>query len=130
MPKQPLISIVDDDPSVGEAIANLLRAAGFSARAYCCAEDFLQSPRRRRTACLIADLRMPGMTGLELHRHLMQSDRPIPTVLITAHADESLRAQALRAGVVCYLTKPFHEDDLLGCIRSALAHGRKEGKGP
>jgi FixJ family two-component response regulator len=70
------------------------------------------------------------MTGLELHRHLMQSDRPIPTVLITAHADESLRAQALRAGVVCYLTKPFHEDDLLGCIRSALAHGRKEGKGP
>ena len=130
MPKQPLITIVDDDQSVGEAIANLLRAAGFSARPYRSAEDFLQSTRLRRTACLIVDLRMPGMTGLELHRRLMQSDRPIPTVLITAHADQSVRAQALEAGVVCYLTKPFHEDDLLGCIAQALAHGKKEEEGP
>ena len=69
------------------------------------------------------------MTGLELHRHLVASGNPIPTVLITAHQDEDGRARAMRAGVICYLTKPFNEDDLLGCIHSALEHGKKDGSG-
>jgi FixJ family two-component response regulator len=129
MPRKPVITIVDDDESVREALMSLMRALGFASEAYPCAEDFLRSGRLQRTSCLIADVRMPGMTGLELHRHLVASGSPIPTVLITAHYDEAGRASALQAGVICYLAKPFNEDDLLGCIHSALAHGKHDGKG-
>jgi len=127
MPKQPVITIVDDDESVRQALMSLMRALGFVSEAYPCAEDFLSSGRLHRTACLIADVRMPGMTGLELHRHLVASGNPIPTILITAHQEGEGRARALKAGVVCYLTKPFDEDDLLGCIHSAIEHAKKDG---
>jgi FixJ family two-component response regulator len=129
MPNKPVITIVDDDESVRAALMSLMRALGFVSEAYECAEDFLKSGRLHRTSCLIADVRMPGMTGLELHRHLVASGHPIPTVLITAHHDEAGRASALKAGVICYLAKPFDEDDLLGCINSALAHRKHDGKG-
>ncbi|HZA02609.1 MAG TPA: response regulator [Hyphomicrobiaceae bacterium] len=129
MPKKPVIAIVDDDPSVREALMSLMRALGFVSEAYGCAEDFLRSARLQRIGCLIADVRMPGMTGLELYRHLVASGEPIPTVLITAHQDGEGRRHALNAGVICYLTKPFNEDDLLGCIHSALGHRKKDGKG-
>jgi FixJ family two-component response regulator len=129
MSRKPAITIVDDDESVREAIMSLMRALGFTSEAYQCAEDFLKSGRLRRTSCLIADVRMPGMSGLELYRRLVASGNPIPTVLITAHPDDGIRARALQAGIICYLTKPFKEDELLGCIRSALDHGKKEGKG-
>jgi FixJ family two-component response regulator len=129
MSSKPAITIVDDDESVREAIMSLMRALGFTSEAYQCAEDFLKSGRLRRTSCLIADVRMPGMSGLELYRRLVASGNPIPTVLITAHPDDGIRARALQAGIICYLTKPFKEDELLGCIRSALDHGKKEGKG-
>jgi FixJ family two-component response regulator len=130
MPKKAVIAIVDDDESVREALMSLMRALGFRSEAHQCAEDFLKSGRIQQTSCLIADVRMPGMTGLELYRRLVASGHPIPTVLITAHPDDGIRARALQAGIICYLTKPFNEDDLLGCIRSALDHGKKEGKGP
>jgi FixJ family two-component response regulator len=126
MPNKPVITIVDDDESVREATMSLMRALGFTSEAYPCAEDFLKSGRVQRTSCLIADVRMPGMSGLELYRRLVASGKPIPTVLITAHSDDGVRARALQAGIICYLTKPFREDDLLGCIRSALDRG-KEG---
>ena len=129
MRNNPLIAIVDDDQSVREATMSLMRALGFHAEAFPCAEDFLKSDGVQRTACLIADVRMPGMSGLELHRHLVASGKPIPTVLITAHSDDGVRARARNVGILCYLTKPFREDDLLGCIRSALDHGKTEGKG-
>jgi FixJ family two-component response regulator len=129
MPEPSVITIVDDDESVREALMSLMRAVGFACEAYACAQDFLRSGRLHRTACLIADVRMPGMTGLELQRHLVASGNPIPTVLITAHQDEDGRARAMRAGVICYLTKPFNEDDLLGCIHSALEHAKKDGSG-
>jgi FixJ family two-component response regulator len=129
MPNKPMITIVDDDESVRMALMSLMRALGFASEGYGCAEDFLRSGRLERTACLIADVRMPGMTGLELHRHLVAVGQPIPTVLITAHHDEAGRASALKAGVICYLAKPFDEDDLLGCIHSALAHRKQDGKG-
>jgi FixJ family two-component response regulator len=128
--KQPVIAIVDDDASIREAIMSLLRAAGFSTEAYSCAEDFLNSGRLHRVSCLIADVRMPGMTGPELHRHLIASGKPIPTVLITAHPDDRVRASVLKAGAVCCLTKPFYDHDLLGCIDSALKRGKTEGTGP
>lgn len=129
--KKPVIAIVvvDDDESVREAIMSLMRAVGFATEAYPCAQDFLTSGRLQRTSCLIADMRMPGMSGLELHRRLVLSGNPIPTVLITAHPDDGTRARALEAGIIGYLTKPFDDDDLLGCIRSALDHRKKDGKG-
>jgi len=127
--KKPVIAIVDDDDSVREATMSLMRAFGFRTDAYASAEDFLASGRLQGASCLIADVRMPGMSGLELHRRLVLSGNPIPTVLITAHPDDGARARALQAGVVGYLTKPFDENDLLGCIRSALDHGKKDGKG-
>ena len=128
MPNKPLIAIVDDDASVREAMMSLMRALGFLAEAFRCAEDFLKSDGLQHTSCLIADVRMPGMSGLELYRRLVASGRPIPTVLITAHSDEGVRARALKAGIICYLTKPFREDDLLGCICSAVDHGNTEGR--
>jgi FixJ family two-component response regulator len=130
MPNKPVIAIVDDDESVREATMSLMRALGFLAEAFPCAEDFLKSDGLHRTSCLIADVRMPGMSGLELYHRLVASGTPIPTVLITAHSDDGVRARALQAGIICYLTKPFREDDLLGCIRSALDRGKRKGKGP
>ena len=127
--KQPVIAIVDDDEPVREATMSLLRAVGFGTEAYASAEDFLKSGRLHRLSCLIADVRMGGMSGPELHRRLGSLGKPIPTVLITAHPDDQVRARALKAGVVGYLTKPFAEDDLLGCIRSALEHGKRDGMG-
>ena len=101
-----------------------MRALGFSAEAFGSAEDFLKFDRLRNTACLIADVQMPQMSGLELHRRLVASGVFIPTILITAYPDDSIRARALEAGVICYLTKPFKKDHLLDCIQSALDRGR------
>ena len=121
MPKaKPLISIVDDDESMREAIKGLMRSLGYRVEAVASAPEFLSSPHVRRTSCLIADMQMPGMTGLELHQRLSISGKPIPTILITAYPDDGVRERALSAGVVGYLSKPFEEDDLLACVRSAL----------
>lgn len=108
-----------------DALTSLVRSLGYVAMAFECAEDLLKSTRRRRVSCLIADVQMPGITGLELHNRLITSGEPIPTILITAFPDERARERALRAGVICYLGKPFSEDDLLACIRSSLEPGRQ-----
>jgi FixJ family two-component response regulator len=121
--KQPFIAIVDDDESVREAVKGLVRSIGLSAEAFASAEDFLRSPHLSRAACLVTDLNMPGMSGLDLHCHLTMVRKSIPTVLITAYPTDSVRARALSAGVICYLAKPFSEDDLLDCVRSALDGG-------
>ena len=128
VPKKTLISIVDDDQSVREATKGLMKSLGFTAEAFSSAADFFASRHLRRTACLIADVNMPGMTGPELHHHLMALGNIIPTILITAYPDDNVRVRALAAGVVCYLKKPFDEDDLLGCIRSALDGATPGGK--
>ena len=121
MPKRkPLISIVDDDESVREAAKGLMKSLGYTAETFPSAEDFLRSREVPRTACLIADVNMPGMSGLDLHRHLSTTGKRIPTILITAYPDDSARERALNAGVICYLSKPFDEGDLLSCIHSAL----------
>ena len=123
MPKaKPLISIIDDDESMREAIKGLVKSMGYTVEAVASAQEFLSSRRVRRTSCLITDMQMPGMTGLELYQHLSTSGKPIPTILITAYPDNGVRERALAAGVVGYLSKPFAEDDLLVCIRSALTH--------
>ena len=115
------IAIVDDDESVREALESLLRALGFEAAAFAGAEAFLGSDFRARAACLITDMQMPGMTGLELHDRLAASADPIPTVLITAYPDDKLRARAQKAGIAGTLIKPFDEGALLGAIEDALA---------
>jgi FixJ family two-component response regulator len=115
-----LISVVDDDESMREAIRGLMKSLGYAAEAFASAEEFLSSRQFPRTSCLIADVQMPGMTGIELHRRLAASGKTIPTILITAYPDESARDHALADGVVCYLSKPFDENDLLTCIRSSI----------
>lgn len=120
MPNKAVISIVDDDLSVREGTMDLLNSMGFVVETFQRADDFLQSDRPLRASCLIADMRMPGMTGLELYTHLVRSGSVIPTILITAFPDDRDRARALRAGVICYLAKPFKEDELLACIQFAL----------
>ena len=120
MLKKELISIVDDDESVREAMQGLMKSLGFTVETFASAEEFLASDSRNHAACLITDVQMPGLTGLGLHDRLVRSGRPIPTIVITAYPDERARARALQAGVVCYLVKPFNENDLLTCIRSVL----------
>jgi FixJ family two-component response regulator len=120
-----LISIVDDDPSVREGLMDLLRSMGFVAEAFESAIDFLNSDRLYSTYCLIADVQMPGMTGLELNDRLIELGSSIPTILITAFPNARDMARAQRAGANCYLTKPFTECQLLDCIHEALETERK-----
>ena len=117
---KPLISFVNDDESMREAIKGLMKSLGYTSQAFASAEEFLNSRQLPRTSCLITDVQMPGMTGLELHRHLVAFGKTIPTILITAFPDDSARDRALGDGVVCYLSKPFDENELLACIRSSV----------
>jgi FixJ family two-component response regulator len=115
-----LIAIVDDDDSMRSAIEGLLKAVGLSAHAFASAEEFLKSGRQHHTTCLIADIRMPGMSGLELQAQLNADHCRIPTIFITAHGDAKMRMQALRAGAVEFLSKPFDDEALLESVRAAL----------
>jgi FixJ family two-component response regulator len=128
VPTTPQISIVDDDDSVREALSGLFRSAGFAVQSFASARDFLDSRYLACTSCLIVDINMPMMTGLDLHRHLASSGRNIPTILITATPDDAHRKQALSDGVICYLGKPFSEDRLLAGVRTALARGEPNEK--
>ena len=121
MPEGPLVAIVDDDKSIRNATQDLLKAAGFSTATFEDAESFLGSASRASASCVVADMRMPGMTGLELYQELVASGHGIPTVIITAHPEELTQARAREAGITCYLTKPFAPDELLECVREALA---------
>ena len=114
----PLISIVDDDASVRKSLCGLVRSVGFAAEAFASAKEFLSSGNVRDTHCLILDVRMPGMGGLELQRRLAADGCAVPVVFITAHGDAASRAQALEAGAVECLLKPFSEEALLSAIRA------------
>ena len=116
-----LIAIVDDDESVQRALQDLLEAVGLSTQCFGSAEQFLQSGQQGNLACLVADIRMPGMSGLELQAKLNAEKFRVPIIFITAHGDEKMRLQAMRAGAVDFLTKPFDQEVLLDCIRAALA---------
>jgi FixJ family two-component response regulator len=116
----PLISVVDDDDSVRESVRGLLRSARFGVEAFASAEEFLNSQRAAETDCLILDVRMPGMNGLELQQRLAGSHPEVPIIFITSHADEELRSRALRGGAVDYLLKPFCEEALLNAVQTAL----------
>jgi len=118
-----LVAIVDDDELMRGAVQGLLKEAGLPARAFASAEEFLDSGAQHLSSCLIADIRMPGMSGLELQARLNAEHIRIPIIFMTAHSDERIRMQALRSGAVAFLAKPFDDDVLLQTVRAALKHG-------
>ena len=115
-----LVALVDDDDSMRSALPGLVKAVGLPAVAFASAETFLESGQKDHTACLIADIRMPGMSGLELQAKLNAERRQIPIIFITAHGDAGMRMRALRAGAVEFLAKPFDDQILLDTVRAAL----------
>ena len=119
-PTGPLVSIVDDDVSVRRSTRRLLRCCGLRVEAFSSAEEFLQSGRVAETACLLLDVRMPGMDGLELQRRLGETHRPIPIIFLSARASEEEERRALRAGAACFLRKPVSKEALLNAIRTVL----------
>ena len=124
MAKHKLISIVEDDEPFRESMKKLMRVLGYTVETFPSAADFLASPLISATACLVTDVQMPGMTGLELHRYLVDVGHRIPTILVTAYPDEITRDRALKAGVVCYVSKPVDDEHLERCLRSALKSGK------
>jgi len=120
MPNSPRICVVDDDESVRESLEGLMRSVGFAVNTFASAEEFLDSDHLRNTDCLILDVRLPGMNGLELQRQLATSHSEIPIIFITSYEDDEVRARALNTGAVDYLLKPFNDEDLLDAIDVAL----------
>jgi FixJ family two-component response regulator len=123
MPKRSLVSVVEDDQFFRESMRRLMRSLGYRVEAFASAADFLASPRLGETACLIADVNMPAMTGVELYRHLIDSSHAIPTILVTAYPNDVDRIRALTDGVVCYLRKPVNEQQLKRCLHATLTSG-------
>jgi FixJ family two-component response regulator len=122
MPSVPLIAIVDDDDALRNSLDNLLRSVGFRVRGFASAEAFLQANHGPETACLILDVRLSGMNGLELQRQLVAAHWGMPIIFVTAYADDDARALSLAAGAVAFLSKPCREEELLQAIEAALKH--------
>ena len=120
MPRIPLISIIDDDDALRSSLENLIRSVGLRAQGFSSAKAFLSSNHVHETRCLVLDVRMPGMSGLELQRQMVLANSHMPAIFITAHEDDAQRTQALEAGAVAFLHKPFYEEELLDAIDAAL----------
>ena len=118
--KKKMVAVVEDDDSYRVAVQRLLKSAGFSVQSFATAEDFLRSGRQHETGCLITDIRMPGMSGLDLQAKLNADHCLIPTIFITAHGDEDMRLQAMRGGAVKFMVKPFDGEILLESVRAAF----------
>ena len=123
MPQAPLVSIVEDDNFLRASMRRLMRSLGFTVETFPSAAGLLESPRLAETDCLIADVHMPVMTGIELYRQLTKTGYAIPTILITAYPNDLDRTNALNEGVICYLRKPVDEQDLVRCLHAALPTG-------
>jgi CheY-like chemotaxis protein len=124
MQKAPLISVVEDDQFFRESMRRLMRSQNYIVEVFSSAADFLASPHLTETACLIADVHMPAMTGIELYKRLIDAGHAIPTILVTAYPNDVDRARVLKDGVVCYLRKPVDDEHLIGCLRSVLDTGK------
>ena len=126
MPNSKVISIIDDDGSIRAATANLVRSLGYVVHTFASAEDFLRSPRLHDTSCIITDVRMPVMSGLDLQAHLLAKSHAVPFIFVTAFSVESDRDRALKAGATCFLSKPFDGETLVECLKTAL--GQSAGR--
>jgi len=122
--QQSQISVVDDDPSFRDSMRRLLKSLNYAVAVFPSAAEFLISPKLTATACLVADIHMPEMTGVELYERLLETGHAIPTILVTAYPDHGVRERMLILGVDCYLAKPLVEAVLIDCLRSAVARGR------
>jgi FixJ family two-component response regulator len=120
LPKVPMISIVDDDKAVREATSALVRSLGYAVAMFASAEDFLESDRVDDTSCLITDVQMPGLSGVELQSRLIADGRHMPIIGVTAYPEESIRTRMLRAGAIGFLSKPFNDECLIDCLTAAL----------
>ena len=120
MPKQAIISIVDDDQSFRDSMRRLVKSLGYFGAVFSSAAEFLASPRFAATDCLVADIHMPEMSGVELYRHLVETGRGIPTILVTAYPDDRMQERMLSEGVQCYLRKPLEEAELIACLKFAV----------
>jgi FixJ family two-component response regulator len=118
--KVPIISIIDDDESIRIATKSLVRSLGFSAYTFASADEFLASPQMADTACVISDVQMPNMSGIELQERLAATGYRMPVIFITAYPDENVRVRAMNAGAICYLNKPFDLQTLINCLGEAL----------
>ena len=125
MPTLSVISVIDDDASVRAATNNLLRSHGYAVHAFASAEEFLESPDVNDTSCVITDLQMPGLNGVDLQKSLLAQGRRIPIIFVTAFPEERLRARALAAGALGFLGKPFESETLIKLIEKAIETGRK-----
>jgi FixJ family two-component response regulator len=125
--KEPLVSIIDDDELFRESMRRLLRSLGYAIEAFPSAASFLASRRLNETACLITDIHMPAMTGRELYAHLIESGHKIPVIFVTAYPDDGAHSRALKDGIVCYLRKPFDDNDLADCVQRAIENGKSLG---
>jgi FixJ family two-component response regulator len=123
MPERSLVSVVEDDEFFRASMRRLMRSMGYRVETFASAADFLASSRLEETACLIADVNMPVMTGIELYGHLLDTGHPIPTILVTAYADDRVESRALKQGVIGYLRKPVDEDHLRRCLHVVLGSG-------
>jgi FixJ family two-component response regulator len=123
MPKTSLVSVVEDDRYFRDSMRRLMMSLNYNVEAFSSAANFLASPRLIGTTCLVADVHMPAMTGIELYKHLIEAGYSIPTILVTAYPDDVERARALNDGVICYLRKPVDEQHLIRCLRAALEFG-------
>ena len=124
LPEQPQISVVDDDRSFRDSMRRLLKSLNYAVAVFPSAAEFLASPKFAATACLVADVHMPAMTGIELYQHLIERGHAIPTILITAYPDDGVQERMLTLGVDCYLRKPLVEAVLIDCLQSAVARGK------
>jgi FixJ family two-component response regulator len=121
--RRPVISVVDDDASIRAAIDSLLRARGYAVYTFASAAEFLRSPQLSDSSCVITDVRMPDMSGVELQSALRQQGNSVPFIFVTAFPEESARLPALRDGAVCFLSKPFDAPTLIRCVKAALTAG-------
>jgi FixJ family two-component response regulator len=125
----PVVYVVDDDPSIRDALDSLIRSVGFRAQTFASAQDFLKSARPDAPGCLVLDVRLPGLSGLDLQRELARVDIRIPIIFITGHGDIPMSVSAMKAGAVEFLTKPFRDQDLLDAIQAAVERDRASQAG-
>ena len=126
MSQIPMISIVDDDKSIRDATEGLVRSLGYRTATFASAEEFLGSDRLNDTVCLITDVQMPGLSGLDLQDHLNAHGRTMPVIILTALPEEAVRARALQAGAVGFFRKPFDEDELVECLDQAVTKNTRQ----
>jgi FixJ family two-component response regulator len=124
-PESPIVFVIDDDVSIREALKNLFRSVGLDVRTFGTADEFLSSPRPDGPACLVLDVRLPGPSGLDLQRQLVDANVPVPIIFITGHADVRMSVRAMKAGAVEFLTKPFRDQELLDAVQQAIGRDRE-----